>query len=173
MKKTALAIGIFLILISCSNPKKQFTAKVRGLETELEKGFSKEKADELTASYNSYIEKFPKDSTSRLFMAKGVELSILNNDPTNALKFIDQFLTSFPDDSRAPLMQFKKGMIYDLLMHDPLRAVAEYTIFIEKYPNDPMRSEAESAILLLEDPQAFMKNLHTEADSTIKSAQNQ
>jgi len=173
MKKIPYILFAFLFIVSCSNPKKQMTSKVKGLETELEKGFSKQKADELTVDYNTYIEKYPKDSTARLYMAKGVELSILNNDPTSALKFVDQFLANFPNDSKAPLMQFKKGMIYDLLLHDGLRAVAEYNIFIQNYPNDPMRADAENAILLLQDPEAFLKTLGNTTDSTSKVPNNQ
>ncbi len=173
MRKTCIIISILFIFIGCSDPKKQITGKVKGLETELEKKFSKQKADELTLDYNNYIEKYPQDSTSRLYMAKGVELAILNNDPTNALKFADQFLANFPNDPKAPLMQFKKGLIYDLLLQDPLRAVAEYEVFIQKYPNDPMRTDAENAILLLQNPEAFMKSLQLNSDSASQSAKNQ
>ncbi len=170
MQKIFLMILMGLLMVSCSGGQKKMTSKVTKLESELQKGFSKQKADELITNYNSYIEKFPKDTISRLYMAKGAELSILSNDPTNALKFIEKFLITFPDDPKAPLMQFKKAMVYDLLVHDGLRAVAEYNIFIQKYPDDPMRIEAENAILLIQNPETFMAIYGSAQDSTGEEA---
>lgn len=173
MRKIIGVLLVGMVMVACSSPQKKMTNKVTKLESEIQKGFSKQKADELIVNYNSYIEKFPKDTTSRLYMAKGAEVSILNNDPANALKFIETFLTTFPDDPKAPLMQFKKAMVYDLLIHDGIRAVAEYEIFVQKYPNDPMRIEAENAILLIQNPETFMATFGSNQDSTKNQPQNQ
>ena len=173
MKKPGFILLCLLMLLACSNPKKQMTHQVEEQEKNIEQGFSKEKADQLLVSYDTYIEKYPKDTTSRLYMAKGVELSILNNDPQDALKFIDLFQKNFPDDPKAGLMQFKKAVVYDLLMHDPLRAVAEYDIFIQHFPDDPMRKEAQNAIWLIQDPQAFMDAITERTDSTSQVGKNQ
>jgi hypothetical protein len=62
-------------------------------------------------------------------------------------------------------MQFKKAMVYDLLLHDGLRAVAEYQKFIDKFPDDPMRIEAENAILLIKNPETFMATFTEQKDS--------
>jgi outer membrane protein assembly factor BamD (BamD/ComL family) len=174
MKNVLGFLFIILLVTGCANPKKQMITRLSHLETDLEKGgFSKQKADQLIANYNSYIQQFPTDTTSRIYMAKGTELSIRNNDPMNALKFIDLFLKTFPNDRRAPLMQFKKGLVYDLLIHDPLRAVAEYDICIKKYPNDPVRVDAENAILLIQNPQTYMEVHGIGTDSTANKPQNQ
>jgi outer membrane protein assembly factor BamD (BamD/ComL family) len=173
MQRSIVIVLLAMLVMGCSNPKKQMINKVTQQETEMKKGFNKKNADELIISYNGYIEKYPTDSTSRLYMAKGAELSILNNDPQNALKFIDSFLKNFPNDPKAPLMQFKKGMVYDLLLHDELRAIAEYDIFIKKYPADPMRIEAENAILLIRNPETFMATYGADTDTTSKQPQNQ
>lgn len=173
MRKILGVLLVGMVMVACSSPQKKITSKVKKLESEMQKGFSKQKADELIANYNSYIEKFPKDTVSRLYMAKGAELSILNNDPANALKFIETFLATFPDDPKAPLMQFKKAMVYDLLLQDGLRAIAEYEIFIKKYPDDPMRIEAENAILLIQNPETFMATFGSNTDSIGNQPQNQ
>jgi outer membrane protein assembly factor BamD (BamD/ComL family) len=102
-------------------------------------------------------------------MAKGAELSILNNDPTAALRYIDLFLATYPDDPKAGLMQFKKGIVFDLLIRDGLRAVAEYDIFLKKYPNDPLRQDAINAILLIQNPETFMATITSEQDSISKA----
>jgi outer membrane protein assembly factor BamD (BamD/ComL family) len=165
MRKNLLILFIAALLAGCSNPKKDLTTKVKDLEKQVTDKYDPAKAKELIESYNTYIEKYPTDSTSRLFMAKGCEMSFRNNDPENALKFINEFLKTFPDDKRAPLMQFKKAIVYDLLLHDNLRAVAEYEKFIQKYPNDPMRVEAENAVLLIKNPETFMATFKDQTDS--------
>ncbi len=166
MRNILLGLIFVGVFVGCSNPKKDLTSKVSNLEKQVSTKYDPVKAKELVESYINYIEKYPTDSTSRLYMAKGCEMSILNNDPDNALKFINQFLKTYPDDRRAGLMQFKKAMVYDLLLHDGLRAVAEYEKFIEKYPNDPMRIEAENAVLLIKNPEAFMAAFTNQPDST-------
>lgn len=172
MKGQILFAMFILFIFSCTNPKKQITREVKKLEMEIDKKFSKEKADILLVAYDSYIEKFPKDTTSRLYMAKGVELSIMNNDPHNALRLIDLFLANFPDDPKAGLMQFKKGMIYDLLLQDGLRALAEYDIFLKNYPEDPLKQDAINAILLIKNPETFMANMKKGQDSLANSNKN-
>lgn len=167
------AIICFVVLTACSNPNKEMKSKVEELEKEVQAKFDPKKANELIASYDSYIAKFPKDTTSRIYMAKGTEMCILNNDPEGAIRFINLFLKTYPNDPRAGLMQFKKAMVYDLLVHDALRAVAEYDIFIKKYPNDPMRVEAENAILLIQNPEAFMATFGQEQDSSANSTKGQ
>lgn len=167
MKRAVAGFLLLAIIGGCSNPKKDLTIKVTQLEKQVTDKYDPVKAKELVESYNTYIEKYPTDSTSRLYMAKGCEMSILNNDPDNALKFINLFLKTYPEDKRAGLMQFKKAMVYDLLLHDGLRAVAEYEKFIQKYPNDPMRIEAENAILLIKNPESFMANFGNNSDSTM------
>jgi outer membrane protein assembly factor BamD (BamD/ComL family) len=164
-----LSILLLLTLVACSNPQKKLKAEVKALESEIEEGFSKEKADKLIGSYDKYIKEFPKDTLSRLYMAKGAELSILNNDPTAALRYIDLFLATYPDDPKAGLMQFKKGIVFDLLIRDGLRAVAEYDIFLKKYPNDPLRQDAINAILLIQNPETFMATITSEQDSISKA----
>jgi len=166
MKRSIIYFVIIAGMLACSNPQKKITDKVNKLETEVREKFSAEKAKELINTYNQYIEKYPTDSTSRLFMAKGTEMSILNNDPESALHFINLFLKQFPNDTKAGLMQFKKAMVYDLLINDQLRAIAEYETFIKKYPDDPMRKEAENAIILLQNPEDFMKSLQSAADTS-------
>jgi outer membrane protein assembly factor BamD (BamD/ComL family) len=164
---------VLVVLVACSNPKKEITTKVNQLEAELQTNFDHKKAGELIASYDQYIQKYPKDSTSRVYMAKATEMSILDNQPQEALRFINLFLKTYPNDPKAGLMQFKKAMVYDLLLHDGLRAVAEYTTFINNFPQDPMRQEAENAILLIQNPEAFMATYGEGADSLTKSTDPQ
>lgn len=173
MKKVLLSLFLISALLGCSNPKKDLVSKVNKLEKEISEKNDSVKTKELVSSYNTYIEKYPTDSTSRLYMAKGAEMSFLNNDPESALKFINLFLKTYPEDKRAGLMQFKKAMVYDLLVHDGLRAMAEYEKFIQKYPDDPMRIEAENAILLIKNPETFMATFTGQTDSTVVNGQNQ
>jgi outer membrane protein assembly factor BamD (BamD/ComL family) len=160
-----LSVFILVILAACSSPKKEITTQVTKLETELQTKFDHKKAGELIASYDLYIQKYPQDSTSRIYMAKATEMSILDNQPQEALRFINLFLKTYPADPKAGLMQFKKAMVYDLLLHDGLRAVAEYNIFIQNFPLDPMRVEAENAILLIQNPEAFMATYGEQGDT--------
>ena len=159
MKKITCFYIIILFLFSCNDYRKQISGEVKKLEQEVTKKFDKEKASKLLTTYSKFIEKFPEDTTCKSYMIKGTEVSILKEDPSNAIKFINMFLEKYPSDPRAPLMQFKKAIVSDLLVHDPIKAVSEYELFNSKYPNHPMRKDAENAILLIRDPEAFTRML--------------
>lgn len=159
MKYIAICFLGIIHFWSCSSPQKQQKVEVAKLETELNKGYSKEKADKLNKQYLAYIEKFPEDSTSREYMLRGLETAIIKNDPAQAVQFIDMFLSRYPADAKAPAVQFKKGVVYELLYGDPIGAIAQYELVIKNYPDSKERTEAENAILLLKDPEAFLKTV--------------
>lgn len=150
---------LILFIVGCSNPQKQLKVEVGKLEAELTKGYSKEKADQLNAEYLAYINKYPEDTLSKEFMMRGVETAIVKNDPAEAIQFIDMFLAKYPNDAKAPMMQFKKGVVYELLYQDPVGAIAQYEAVLHKYPGSPVQKEAENAILLLKDPAAFLNDV--------------
>lgn len=143
--------------------------KVKDLEAQVQKNFSKDNANQLVASYDKFITTFPADTSCKGFMVNGAEISLLYQDAEKALKFINEFLKTYPDDARAGIMQFKKALVYDLLLHDGLRAVAEYDIFIKKYPSHPWTKDAKNAILLIQDPEAFFNNAENPKDTAVNT----
>lgn len=157
MKKIILLLSTTLFFISCNDYRKQINSEVKKLEQEVTKNFDVQKAATLITAYKKFIEKFPEDTICKNYMIKATEISILTNDATNAIKFINMFLAKYPNDVNAPLMQFKKAIVYDLLVLDPIKAVSEYTLFIQKYPTHTMKKDAENAILLINDPNGFTK----------------
>lgn len=174
MKYITAGFVLIMLLSSCgSSAKKKLNTEVTTLEQEVEKGFTKDKATKLVDKYEKFIKDFPNDTNCKSYMVNGAEMSLLQQDANGALKFINEFLGKYPDDPRAGLMQYKKALVYDLLMHDGLRAVAEYDIFIRTYPKHPLRQDAENGILLIQDPAAFLDRAQHPNDSTRNSPQNQ
>lgn len=174
MKYVAGVLMLLVLLSSCgSSKKKQLNKEVSSLEQEVEKGFTKDKASKLVDKYEKFIAEFPNDTNCKSYMVNGAEMCLLQQDGTNALKFINEFLGKYPDDPRAGLMQYKKALVYDLLMHDGLRAVAEYDIFIRAYPSHPLKADAEASILLIQDPAAFLEKAQKPQDSTANDPKNQ
>lgn len=170
MKAVYIYLGLFIFLVSCSNKQIQQKKEVSKLETELNKGYTKEKADNLNAEYLEYINKYPDDTVSKQYMLRGIETAIIKNDPGQAIVFIDMFLAKYPSDVKAPVVQFKKGVVYELLYVDPVGAIAQYELVIKNYPNSSERKEAENAILLLKDPAAFLNTVVKEGNNdSIKS----
>lgn len=154
----ATVIGI-LLMLGCSNPQKEKRKELNQLEQELTKGYSKEKANQLNVGYLEYIEKYPDDTLSKEYMMRGVETAIVNNDPKQAIQFIDLFLKKYPTDPKASLMQFKKAVVFELLYQDPVGAIAQYELVVKNYPGSKERVEAQNAILLLQDPATFLNEV--------------
>jgi outer membrane protein assembly factor BamD (BamD/ComL family) len=155
MKYFFILISLTFFTFSCSNKKEKIKTDLRKQEQELTKSFDKTKADQLITSYKNYIQTYPEDTSNKSYMMNATEFCILNNDADGAIGFIDQFLKKYPDDSRAPLMQFKKAIVFDLLKHDMLRSIAEYDIFLKTYPKHPLCEDARNAILLLQNLKGF------------------
>ena len=112
---------VVLTLSACSSPKKQMIKEVVKLEAQVNKKFTEDNATKLIIEYDKFITAFPEDTSRKGYMVKAAEVSILKQDPDNALKFINLFLKHYPDDSRAPELQFKKAIVYDLLLNDGIR----------------------------------------------------
>ncbi len=167
-----LTILPFLLLTSCGNGKTKMNDEIKKQEAEVQKNRSKDKVQDLFKSYDKFITAYPLDTMSKNYAYNGAEMGLIQQDAESALKFINLFLKNYPDDPRAAEMQYKKGLVYDLLVHDGLRAAAEYEIFVKKYPSHPLRQSAENAMLLIQDPGAFMNSLKTPQDTGSASTQN-
>lgn len=155
MKRFVPLFLIFLMFLSCNDYRRQMAEQIMELEEEIMADFDAEKSVKLIDAYDKFIEKFPEDSTNKGFLIKAAEVSILSEDAEKALKYLNLFLERYPDDKRAGNVQFKKAIVYDVLVHDPVKAASEYELFLKKYPDNPNKAEAESALLLIRDPEAF------------------
>ena len=71
----------------------------------------------------------------------------------SALTEFRDFLAQYPTHDRADYAQYRLGMVYFLQMRRPERdqadtrnAMVEFDLFLERYPNSPLRPEVESSL---------------------------
>lgn len=153
MKKLFFILLVSIILCSCHNYSRQMAEQIIEMEKEMEGNPDLKKMDKIIQSSQEFIKKFPDDTFCKGFMLKIVDYSILKNDADMALSTINTFITKYGDDKRAAQMQFKKAVVYDLLIKDATKAVNEYELFVKKYPTHPYVKDAEGAISLINNPE--------------------
>ena len=131
--------------------------------------FDKAKADSLMDLYNNFILRFPNDSLSPKFHFHCAQLAMAMGDGQKSLEMFDRFMTTFPDNPKAPSCMFFKAYVYENLLHNLDKAKETYLAFAEKYPTNEFARDARIAVQNLgKSPDEMVREFEArqKADST-------
>lgn len=152
-KKVMSMLGVLslaMLLFSCGPSREKRVAQIDLLEKQLFSpeavSFDKPKADSLVSFYEAYIEQYPADSLAAAYLFKGANISMNAGNPSKAIAMFDRYLTSYPDQPKAPMSLFLKAFTLENQMGDIDKARETYLVFIEKYPDHDFTSQAQLAL---------------------------
>lgn len=171
LKITVLAIFSF-VMVSCGSNKESDLKKVTDLEKSTgSKAYSdKAKGEELIATYDEFVKKYPKDTASARMLFESGRLSMNLGKGKNAITYFDKIITDFPDYSKSPDCMFLKAFVYDDMLKDLINAKKYYQAFIDKYPKHDFADDAQASINNLgKTPEQLIKEFENKnaADSTV------
>lgn len=147
-----------LFLVSCDNAtekedKNLLIKNIKQLEIQYfsTENYQPKKADfdSLISLYSNYIETFNDDSLTVTYMIKKANILVIVKNYKEAVTIYNDININHADSKYAPDALFYEAMIYGDNLKNEVMAEKKYKEFIEKYPNNEFRDDAENSIKLL------------------------
>ncbi len=141
-----LAAASLFVFQACGNSPKDgdLRAQIYNLEAAV-----KHKADEdgrvrsLMTMYVDYIQHFPQDSMSPVYMYRMAEVYYRAANWGESAKHLRMLLEKYPASPVAEEAYIFSGMVYDEKLLDSTLARKAYQSYLEKYPSGKYRPQAE------------------------------
>ena len=142
-------IPFLALFFACGPSQKTQKENIVRLENELQKGQDTAKMSALISMYDKYSVDFPDDSLTPMYIFRSGEMNRVMKKGTQALINYDLLIKKYPKSEYVPQCYFLKGFVFEDVMYDFPAAEVSYREFIEKFPNHPLRKEAELSIKFL------------------------
>lgn len=144
-----LLLAFLMLFLACGQSKKTQKKNIVQLETELKNVHDTVKMAGIIAMYDKYSEEFPDDSLTPLYIYRSAEMNRILNKGTQALIKYDLLIKKYPESEYVPICYFLKGLVFENVLYNFNAAELSYREFIEKYPDHPLRKDAELSLKYL------------------------
>lgn len=170
----ALATIITLLFtVACSPSAEERKNEISKTEKELKNldGTTPDSASvaKAIAQYTDFVNSFPDDSLSPVFLFRGANLAAQKGDLPLAIKLLDQLHLDYPKHVDAPKALFLKGFVSETQMGDFKTAEACYREFLTTYPNHELAGDVSFSLDNLgKTPEQLLKEI-SDSDSTFSN----
>ena len=151
MKKTALFVFAAVLMVACGPSREERINQIEDFEDSIFESAiaaDPETADQLTALYVAFADKYPNDSLSPEYLMKGADAQSNVLHTERAVTLFDRVINDYPDFEEVPMCYFLKGNALELNSQID-EAKAAYEEFIEKYPDHFMADDARRMLPII------------------------
>ena len=151
MKKLTLITLAALLTVACGPSKEERINQIEDFEDSIFESAiaaDPETADQLTALYVAFADKYPNDSLSPQYLMKGADMQSNVLHTERALELFDRVINDYPDFEEVPMCFFLKGNALELNSQID-EAKAAYEEFIAKYPDHFMADDARRMLPII------------------------
>ena len=151
MKKIALFTLAALLMVACGPSREERINQIEDFEDSIFESAiaaAPETADQLTALYMAFADKYPNDSLSPQYLMKGADMQSNVLHTERALELFDRVINDYPDFEEVPMCFFLKGNALELNSQID-EAKAAYEEFIAKYPDHFMADDARRMLPII------------------------
>ena len=151
MKKLTLITLAALLTVACGSSKEERINQIEDFEDSIFESAiaaDPETADQLTALYVAFADKYPNDSLSPQYLMKGADMQSNVLHTERALELFDRVINDYPDFEEVPMCFFLKGNALELNSQID-EAKAAYEEFIAKYPDHFMADDARRMLPII------------------------
>ena len=156
-----LVISIFG-LTSCKSKEeklKLILEKEKELMSAKYTAIDEKKGKEMVELYTSYADDYKDEAQSPEFLFKAGEILMNLKESKKSIDIFDKVINNYPKFNKVPYCYFMKALIFDSQLKDYEKAHQTYKEFIVKYPEHPLRKDAEACIILLKPDSEIIKQL--------------
>jgi outer membrane protein assembly factor BamD (BamD/ComL family) len=150
MKKYLLLVMAITALAACQPSKEKLSGNITAMENRLfspsSQGLPKESVDSLVSDYESYVDRFPKDTLSPVYLFKAAGILMNMGNGAKAITLFDQLIKDYSSHPKAALALFFRGYVQENILRNLDQAKETYLLFIEKYPDNEFADDAQSSI---------------------------
>ncbi len=174
MKKIALFTLAALLMVACGPSREERINQIEDFEDSIFESAiaaDPETADQLTALYVAFADKYAKDSLSPEYLMKAAEIqgNVLHTE--RAVMLFERVINDYPDFEEVPMCYFLKGNALEMNSQiDEARAA--YEEFIEKYPDHYMAEQTRKMLPRLGmSPEEMLADILEHANDSLLIAQ--
>lgn len=148
MKHTALILILAALVAACGPSKEERIDQIENFEDSIfESAIAADEAtaDQLTALYTDFADRYPSDSLTPQYLLKAAEVqsNVMHTD--RAIELFDRIIADYPDFEDVPICYFLKGSAYEDNSQFDLAKQA-YQTFVDKYPDHFMAATTRTMI---------------------------
>lgn len=167
-----LSVLVFALMLSACTSADQ---KMQNQIAEMESGLFNDstmkadavKAGEMTSLYLKYVEQFPSDTLSPVYLFKAADLSSKTNEIHTAVQLFGKLAKDYPEHRHAPIAVFLQGFIYENQAGEPMKAKPFYEEFLKKYPDHPMAADVAFSLENLgKTPEELIRSFESDTTAT-------
>jgi outer membrane protein assembly factor BamD (BamD/ComL family) len=155
MKNVVFVSLIAFAVYSCNsgakkelNEKEKLVLRIDSLETKINESINKTENPDVQLAmyaieaYDKYVSELPNDTISPKYLLKSAQLcdGVLRRSDWALTKY-NKFLEYYPEHKQAPMILFYAGNAYSEI-GDTTNAIANFTLFSQKYPNHEFADDA-------------------------------
>jgi TolA-binding protein len=145
MKKVGFFIAILFALSACTSPKEKALKEIKAMEQN-DSAFSEILMAELKEKYINFVNEYPDDEASPMFLLKASQHAIALNQANEALELLSQVSKKYPKTTFAEEAMFLEALTYENNLNDLAKAKETYELFVKTYPKAELAGEALLAI---------------------------
>lgn len=150
--KIMLALVMAFGMFACGE-KKITEKELQELEATVlnpEAPINAEAVPEVVEKFCKFVEQNPEDVNAPDWLFKALDLSVNFLEPEKSLAIGNQFIESYPDNDRTPMVMFVLGsMVYEEKLQDYDKAREIYETILAKYPDSDFVPSVEAALRFL------------------------
>jgi len=175
MKKQLILclVAVLLITVSC-NSNKSKVEQITKLEKELMSSrmtkLDTAKAAQLITLYDKFVNEFPKDTLSPVYLFRAADLNMAINRGNQSVVCLDKIINDYHDYSKVPDCMFLKAFVAENVMHNLALADQYYREFLKEFPTHKLAKDAEASLKNLgKSPEELVAEFEAKQDSIEKA----
>jgi len=145
MKRIGFFIAVFFAVTACTSPKEKALKEIKALEQN-DSAFSETLMESLKQKYTSFVQEYPDDEVSPMFLLKASQQAIAMNQANEAIELLSQVTQKYPKTAYAEEAMFLLALTYENNLNDLAKAKEAYELFVKTYPKAELAGEALLAI---------------------------
>ncbi len=151
MKKYLFVTCAFLSLVgmvSCKKSKEDRILEINAYEKKLldaNAPVNYQQADSLIFFLTEFVQDFPEDSLSPVFLFKAADIAMNTSEFQNSVNLYDEIILQYPNFEKLPECFYLKGFAFEQ-MGNIEKAREAYMAFIQKFPEHTLAPDAQTSI---------------------------
>lgn len=138
-----IAICFSTLAVSCGDQAGSLRRQIDIVEVATEKNASDEQMRSLLTLYVQYIQRYPNDAASPIYMYRMAEAYYRATNWAEAARHLGLLLEKYPNSRVEEDAYGFAGILYEERLQDAVRAEKNYKDYLAKYPNGKYKAQAE------------------------------
>jgi len=146
VKILIVILSVMILFFACTESRKKQHEHISMLENTLQDSYDTLKMAKLVELYDNYVNDFPSDSLSPIYVFRAAEINRVLGKGAEALTNYHLLIKTYPESVYVPEAYFFMAVVYENVLYDFTKASVSYCEFLDKYPEHPFAKDAKLSL---------------------------